>query len=249
MARTNKGEIEEENLINTVEESLPKKYGILSPPAQATNLFYFKLIGKANGLFEALFEIYSPLYDDALLFERLKLKGSATLLHDYLISGILKKYFKQFKGNPPKFLIINLNNKGGLKGVNLNYVPSSRLSDIAKLFSTKSYPNGCSGLFHIDKLELKPAGGTTNSLAVNINHLAEVMGVITFFNGRFKELIINPHNRKANEACSTLKQIFGIEFVTQNNPVLNAECGAIVLPQQEYMSLVKQIRKYRKKKA
>ena len=193
----NRGLKEEEKVKNFFLSNLNKdNYSYKDSKGQGPiieNKFDFKVINKKSRNTH-YFELYSPIRDQEIIDINMKEKGSATILLTYLEYGIISKYFKQFKNNINKFLIININDCE-------SYIAfkSWHPTPIEKVFSVRCYPEGqYIGLFH-QKIYKYSIGDIKtikkNIKTININYLKNMQGVIIFLNDKFRQLIVNPYSK------------------------------------------------------
>jgi len=207
------GHRQENKVIDCVKKLLENSnIEIVKSSSGEENVFDFKLITDSE---EMLFEIYSPKRDFQIFCKKFKEQGVSIFGKQYLKFAIINKYYKQFKTNPDKFLIINLNNDGDFGTFNLNY-RKGHVSRIAKIVSCSVMPDGYMGLFHNETLNIAKNTPPVTVESIEVNHLIKMKGIITFYDDEFIEFIINPYSNITKKDVIVIKSIFNVAIITKN---------------------------------
>jgi len=220
---------QENKVIEYVENLIISKELVLyrSDPSNA-NLYDFKLV---NSKKEYYFEIYSPENDFKQFYKKFQEKGVAAFNKDYFKWGVVNKYFKQFKGNSFKFLIVNINNDGDMGDFNLNYFKGK--SELTSIFSCSVIPEGFNGLFHKNIINISNTYPPKIIGSLFTNCFKEMLGVISFFNNEFIELIINPFSNIVQEDIEFIKNLFCIKTIIQNEKELSGDERSITILKED----------------
>lgn len=192
----NNGKLEEDKVKTYVKSILNmSKYKFEDSDGRGPKIenMYDFMIKKGHKKF--YFEIYSPAQDQKIIMDKLNTSNGAIISLEYLESSILKKYIIQFKDNPPKFLIINLNE---CKMANSFKVLSS--TPLEQMISTKIFPSEeYIGLFH-KKNYIYSKGDTileyeAHKKSIKLNNMKKMAGIIIFIDNKFCQIIINPYSK------------------------------------------------------
>lgn len=225
----NAGLKEEKKVLNFVKSILDENTQLIKSNSKEENLFDFKLINNSKSY---LFEIYSPEQDFNIFCDKFKTARVAIFGKRFLKFAIINKYYKQFKNNPYKFLIINLNNDGNLGSVNLNY-RKNKISRIAKIFSCPVLPDGYLGLFHNNTIKITDHYLSKEIISIKIEHLKKIKGVITYINDSFIEFIINPYSNITKDEKDFIINLLKPDFVTLNKKSLSEDENSINVLSEE----------------
>ena len=221
---------EEEKVFKKIQEFVDSDTSLIKSNSMEENLFDFKLI-KENK--EFLFEIYSPEQDYKIFCNDYRHKNYGIFGKTSLKYSIITKYYKQFKENPSKYLIINVNNDGNIGDINLNY-RKNKTSRIETIFSQLISDNEVIGLFHTNKLRIKSENSPFELQEISVDFLSKMRGVITFFNGKFIELIINPYSNISKEEIKLIKEVFKTTKLINNPKLKNFDEDIIVTISDSY---------------
>ncbi|HPV66581.1 MAG TPA: hypothetical protein PK655_04005 [archaeon] len=231
MGGNNSGDEGQTNVFKLIEEKVKNTdYDVIYPQdfrgSKESNLFDVKINNKNKAY---LFEVWSPEENDRELVNKFKINGSVAIDNDYLVFITIKKYIIQFKGNPNKILIINLDKDGFLfSDVNHNYYFGNKVLNpsIIKEYFSVNFEGIVYGLFHQTKFAFSKKGVDVKDIPkfnyeISINHMPEMWGVITFLHNEFVELILNPWANVSDTDILELQRLLCINKVSKELKIVS----------------------------